>query len=197
MRPWMIAVAGAVGAFLLDLLLVRPLVSSSLTTFGLAGLSLYAMVVLVLSVSAFVAGLRRVRLRLLDAPPAPDQWVGAFKGTGFERLAGRILDVVPTEGVLASQTLLVHSRLHPSQARREVRFAFRHWLRRAQFFTACGLLLGICALSAVQNFSPTSSLYFQLPLPIATAALTTIVLISAIGVLAVDSATEQFLDAIA
>ena len=98
MRPWMIAVAGAAGASLLDLLLVRPLVSSSLSILGLAGLSLYAMLAMVLSAGAFVAGLRRVRLRLLEAPYTPDRWAGVSRGTGFERLAGRILDVAPAGG---------------------------------------------------------------------------------------------------
>jgi len=58
-------------------------------------------------------------------------------------------------------------------------------------------LLVICALSVVQTFSPTSSSSFELPLPIAAAALIPIVLVSAICVLAVESATESFLDAIA
>jgi hypothetical protein len=146
MRPWMIAVAGAAGASLLDLLLVRPLVSSSLSILGLAGLSLYAMLAMVLSAGAFVAGLRRVRLRLLEAPYTPDRWAGVSRGTGFERLAGRILDVAPAGGAADTRTLLVQSRLDLIQARREVKFAFRDWLRRAQFFTACVLLLGICAL---------------------------------------------------
>jgi len=197
MRPWMIAVAGAAGALLFDFLLVRPLVSTSLTIFGLAGVSLYAMLALVLSAGAFVTGLRRVRLRLREAPSTPDQWVNAFRGTGLERLAGRVLDVVHAEGVVDSQSLLVQSRFHPSRARREVRFAFRDRLWRAQFFTACVLLLGICALSAVQTFLPTSPFSLELPLPITAASLIAIVLVSGTCVLAVESATEPFLDAIA
>ena len=45
----MIAVAGTAGALLVDLLIVRPMVSNSLTMFGFAGLCLYAILVLVIS----------------------------------------------------------------------------------------------------------------------------------------------------
>jgi hypothetical protein len=71
---------------------------------------------------------------------------------------------------------------------------FWNWLRRGQFFTACVLILAI--YTAVQSFSPTSSFYSELPSPVAVAALIAIVLVSAICVRAVESATEAFLDAI-
>jgi hypothetical protein len=138
----MIAVAGT-GASLLDLLLVRPLVSA-FSILGLAGLSLYAMLVLVLSAGALS--------RDCGAPSAPRRpytlIIGAQRD-GVRETGRPDSDVAPRGAVL---TLLVQSRLDLiRQARGECRFG---WLRRASSSRRVFCCWDLRSY-AVQTFSPT------------------------------------------
>ena len=196
MRPWMIALAGAGSALVIELLGFWLLRSTSLATFAITGLSLYEILVLSLTAAVFVRGLGQLRMRLAAPPQTSDEWVSLFAGSGLERLARRVIDLVPPGASQYRQTLLLHSRPEPNQVRREVMFLFRDRLRGAQFFTAFALSVAICGLSLFQAYSPTSFSIARVSAPLSLVALLAVLIAAAFGRLAVQGATEPFLDAI-
>jgi hypothetical protein len=192
----MIALTGAGCALLVDLLVVWPVLSGSLSTLLLMGLAVYATVVLLASTAKLVWGLRRVHIGLAATPRSLDEWVRLFAGTGIERLAHRLLDPAPPDDRGYPRTLLLQSRTDPSQARHELTSLLRDCLSRAQFFTAIAFLIAISGCSALQAYSPAPLFTGVPPLPLAIGILIVVLIIAVLCVLVVQSATEPFLDAL-
>src|SRR5437762_1075587 len=196
MRLWVIALGGAVCAVLIDLVVVWPVLSSSVAALALAATSVYAAFVLLLTSAVFVVGLHRVRKRLRQTPQNHDQWVALFAGTGLNRLAGRMLDLAPPDDPEHPQDLLLQSRIDPSQARREIKFVFRDWLIRTHFFSALALLLAISVWSVVQEHARVSVFAAAFPIYFSLAAALVVAIIASLSHLAINGATDSVLDAI-
>jgi hypothetical protein len=162
MRAWMTGLVGLAAALVIDLI-IWPVLPNSFARFAIAGLSLYAIFVLLISTAVFLVRLRRLRVRLAKLPRTPEELQNAFSGTGLERLARRIFDLSPADAAPQPQVLLLQSRVVPSQARHEVKSLFRDWLIRAQFLTALLLLIGVCGLSALNAYSAIMAFPVVLP----------------------------------
>lgn len=192
----MTALAGLAATLLIDLLVIRPTLSNSFAIFALAGLSLYAVLTLLISTAVFLTRLRRLRVRLAKPTRSPKELQNAFSGTGLERLAHRILDLGPGDAAPQAQALLLHSRVIPNQARREVKSLFRDWLIRAQFFTALLLLIGLCGWSALDAYSPIMAFPVVLPFSLSAAAILAVIILAVFCEIVLRAATERLLDAI-
>ncbi len=191
----MTVLAGLAATLLIDLLVIRPTLSNSFAIFALAGLALYAVLILLISTAVFLIRVRRLRVRLAKPTRSPKELQSAFSGTGLERLAHRILDLGPGDAAPQGEAWLLHSRVIPNQARREVKSLFRDWLIRAQFFTALLLLIGLCGLSALDAYSPMA-LPVVVPFSLWAAALLAVIITAALCEIVLKAATERLVDAI-
>jgi hypothetical protein len=195
MRAWMTGLVGLAAALVIDLI-IWPVLPNSFARFAIAGLSLYAIFVLLISTAVFLVRLRRLRVRLAKLPRTPEELQNAFSGTGLERLARRIFDLSPADAAPQPQVLLLQSRVVPSQARHEVKSLFRDWLIRAQFLTALLLLIGVCGLSALNAYSAIMAFPVVLPFSLLAAALLAVIIIAVFCEIVLQAATERLLDAI-
>lgn len=192
----MTVLAGLAATLLIDLLVIRPTLSNSFAIFALAGLSLYAILILLISTAVFLIRLRRLRVRLAKPTRSPKELQNAFSGTGLERLAHRIFDLGPRDAAPQREAWLLHSRVIPNQARREVKSLFRDWLIRAQFFTALLLLIGLCGLSALDAYSPIMAFPVVLPFSLSASAILAVIISAVFCEIVLQAATEPLLDAI-
>src|SRR5438874_5256892 len=188
MRPWKIALTAAACALLIDVLVVRLVGSSPLTV--LLGIVFFALLVLLITTSLFVIGLRKIRWRLTEPPRTREQWVAIFAGTGLERLGHRILDLVSSDASHDPEALLLQRPLDPSKARREIAILFRDWLIRAQFFTGLALLLTISMWSMSEWYFPTLVPRGVVPVSLSIAVFLAVSATGIFSYLAVGSTTE-------
>jgi hypothetical protein len=214
MRPWMIALAGAVGglAAAVAWLWLGPSTAADFdpgwTAFvreagpfsALIFLAAYAGLVLLLTTAAVALDLVRVRFRL-DGPGTPShgEWAAAFAGTGLARLADRALDLAPADPRQAAAVaeLVLQSRFDPGRLRREVLCHYRDWLVRGHFATALVLLAVIAGLGLAQDYANARVAGFLMPSRSALAAIGALAVLAVCGRLAVAAAAEPLIDTIA
>jgi hypothetical protein len=193
----MIVLAAAGGALLLDVGVIWPMLSPSGPALAAAGFAFYAGLTLMLTTAFFVIGLHRIRFGLSRTALTRDRWIALFAEMGLDRLANRIVDLVPVEGAAWQERLVLQSRFDAGNARRETRHLYRDWLVRTSFFTAFALLLAMIGLAWAQEYARISipGIGFQAN-PILAAVLA-LAIFGALGQLAVDTAVEPMLDLIA
>jgi hypothetical protein len=192
----MIVLAGLGGALILDLGIVRPVLSPSDLALAATGIALYAGLVLMLTTAFFVIGLRRIRFGLSRNALTRDRWIALFAETGLDQLATRIVDLVPAEGAAWRERLVLQSRFDAGNARRETRHLYRDWLVRTSFFTAFALLLTMIGLAWIQKYARISISGIGLQANPIVAAVLALAIFGALGRLAVDTAVEPMLDRI-
>lgn len=208
MKPWMIllssafvAVAAAAGAALPELSLARhsgnglgiaALAPMLIVTF-LAG---YALCAILLATANLVGGCVLLRYRLARLPAHrgashPD-WISAFEASGLGRLAP-VPATSPRWGRVPGTSVL-QSRFHPQEARREIARLYYICAARSHFFSALIVLAAIAALGLAQRHGPLPEPFGLVPMVPALLILVGLVLLAALGRLAVDVTAEPLID---
>jgi hypothetical protein len=83
MRTWMITLIGLGGAVILDIGVVRPVLSPTGPVLVAAAIAIYAGLVSTLTTAFFLIALRRIRFRLARTAPTRDQWIVLFAESGL------------------------------------------------------------------------------------------------------------------
>jgi hypothetical protein len=212
-RPWMIVIAGLIGAALAAAALCLPELAAAtrgevapgwpqrapalITAF----LAVYALIALLLSTAAVIAALARLRRRLAPmlayrGPQRPD-WTAPFDATGMLRLlpalaAGQGPSAQPPAGAAWLQQPVDRMAARGEAAR-------LHYLAlaRSHFLTALILLAAVVALGLAQDYLRFALAPQAVPTAAAVLIVIGLVLLTALARLALDATVEPLTETMA
>jgi hypothetical protein len=141
---------------------------------------LYALITLLLTTLLLMARIMQARARLTGVTTR-DQLVMVVAQTGLKRLGPRIVDPAPSER---------------NAARREIGHLYRDRLVRVHFFTGVAGLLAIAALGWIKDYLHITEIEIAVPAGLAFVAALGLVLLFALGQLAIGAAAASLLDRI-
>ena len=141
---------------------------------------LCALITLLLTTLLLMARIMRARARLTGVTTR-DQLVMVVAQTGLKRLGPRIADPAPSER---------------NAARREIGHLYRDRLVRVHFFTGVAGLLAIAALGWIKDYLHITEIEIAVPAGLAFVAALGLVLLFALGQLAIGAAAASLLDRI-
>jgi hypothetical protein len=211
MRPGMTVLSSAVSALVVTTLLavpqvvnaapseIGPTLLSRMAALIVAALGVYALCVLLLTTANLIAGILRVRQQLARTVPdrgsAARDWIAAFGANGFRQLAPRLPSVL-AQSARGGQGIVLESRFNPNETRSEITRLHYIALARCHFFSALIVLGGMVGLGLAQNFGSLPFVHGAIPTTSAVLILIGLILITALGRIAIDVTADPLLEAI-
>jgi hypothetical protein len=211
MRPWIIVLSSATvaicaaaamawpGLSLTPPAAIAPALIPLMPTLVVTALAVYALCAIVLAAGNLVVV--SLWLRRHFAPnsahqgAAPPGWA-AFAESGLRRLAPPLANLQPGSARPDGMVVL-QSRFHPEEARKEVARLYYIWAARTHFFSALIALACAVALGAAQQHGPLPLVTGLIPTVPAGLILVGLILLAILARLAVDVTIEPLIEAIA
>jgi hypothetical protein len=209
MKPWMImlssavvAVVAAAGVALPELLLGRhsgaalgfEMVAPALLVTVLAG---YAVCAILLTVANLVGSCVLLRHRLAQIPlargPRHPDWNAAFEATGLGQLSPALASP-PLGPGSANRTIALQTRFRPETTRREMARLYYIWAARTHFLSALIVLAAAAALGLAEQHGTLPVSSGAIPTVPAGLIVLGLILLAALGRIAVDVAVEPMVD---
>ena len=210
MPNWIIVLSSAIGAIVLATALavaevmnaprsdIATILMPHLPVLAVGALGVYGLGAMLLTTTNLVASMLWMRHHLgraaVDRTPAWRDWIAAL-GTGeFRRLATRSAQAEPQT---ADDSAVVPARFNADEARREIARCNYICLARSHFLSVLIVLVGIVGLGVAQN---QGALPFQtgvIPTVSAILIVAGLLLLAALGRIAVDVTAEPLLETIA
>jgi len=209
MAPWTIVLSSAVGAIVVAGVLVIPEMANAprseigvalfqhLPALAVGALGVYGLGTMLLTTVDLVAGLLRMRQQLTRAAmgvaPAWHHWVAAFGTRSFRRLA----TCLPQRGSdAASDSAELSTTCSASEARSEIARAHYISLAKSHFLSVLIILIGIVGLGIAQDHGVLPFQSGAIPTTSAILIVVGLVLLGALGRIAIDVTAEPLLEAI-
>jgi len=210
MRPWIIVLSSATAAIAAAAAMAWPALSLTppaaiaptliplMPTLVVTALAVYALCAIVLAGGNLVVLSLWLRRHLAPSPthqgPARPDWA-AFADSELRRLAPPSANPEP-HSTRAGGMVVLQSRFHPGEARREVARLYYIWAARTHFFSALIALACAVALGAAQQHGLLPIVTGLIPAVPAGLILVGLILIAALARLAVDVTIDPLIDAI-
>jgi hypothetical protein len=210
MPNWIIALSSAIGAIVLATALavaevmnaprsdIATILMPHLPVLAVGALGVYGLGAMLLTTTNLVASMLWMRHHLgraaVDRTPAWRDWIAALGTSEFRRLATRSAQAEPQT---ADDSAVVPARLSADEARREIARCNYICLARSHFLSVLIVLVGIVGLGVAQN---QGALPFQtgvIPTVSAILIVAGLLLLAALGRIAVDVTAEPLLETIA
>ena len=210
MPIWIIVLSSAIGAIVLATVLavaevinaprsdIATILVPHLPVLAVGALGVYGLGAMLLTTTNLVASMLWMRRHLgraaVDRTPAWRDWIAALGTTEFRRLATRAAQAGPET---TDDGAVVPARFSADEARREIARCNYICLARSHFLSVLIVLVGIVGLGVAQN---RGALPFQTGvIPTVSAALIVagLLLLAALGRIAVDVTAEPLLETIA
>jgi len=210
MPTWIIVLSSAIGAIVLATVLavaevinaprsdIATILVPHLPVLAVGALGVYGLGAMLLTTTNLVASMLWMRHHLgraaVDRTPAWRDWIAALGTTEFRRLATRAAQAGPET---TDDGAVVPARFSADEARREIARCNYICLARSHFLSVLIVLVGIVGLGVAQN---RGALPFQTGvIPTVSAALIVagLLLLAALGRIAVDVTAEPLLETIA
>jgi hypothetical protein len=195
MRPWMIVFSSTIFALTVAAAItlpevvnappseITPMLLRHLPAFAVATLALYGLGTTLMVTTGLLAGAMQARQ---DLPPDRRDRVVAFGSNGFRELASKLAGT-PTPPGPANGAL--------NAARREITHLHYISLARTHFFSAMIVLAGIAGLGLAQDYASLPFAEGAIPTVSALLVFVGLVLLTVLGRVAIDVATEPLLEA--
>jgi len=210
MPTWIIVLSSAIGAIVLATVLavaevinaprsdIATILVPHLPVLAVGALGVYGLGAMLLTTTNLVASMLWMRHHLgraaVDRTPAWRDWIAALGTTEFRRLATRAAQAGPET---TDDGAVVPARFSADEARREIARCNYICLARSHFLSVLIVLVGIVGLGVAQN---RGALPFQtgvIPTVSATLIVAGLLLLAALGRIAVDVTAEPLLETIA
>ena len=210
MPTWIIVLSSAIGAIVLATVLavaevinaprsdIATILVPHLPVLAVGALGVYGLGAMLLTTTNLVASMLWMRRHLgraaVDRTPAWRDWIAALGTTEFRRLATRAAQAGPET---TDDGAVVPARFSADEARREIARCNYICLARSHFLSVLIVLVGIVGLGVAQN---RGALPFQtgvIPTVSATLIVAGLLLLAALGRIAVDVTAEPLLETIA
>jgi hypothetical protein len=210
MPTWIIVLSSAIGAIVLATALavaevmnaprsdLATILMPHLPVLAVGALGVYGLGAMLLTTTNFVANIVWMRHHLgraaLGRTPAWHDWIAALGTDGFRWFATRSAKTGPET---TDHSVVFPARFTAGEARREIARRNYICLARSHFFSALIVLVGIVGLGVAQN---RGALPFQagvIPTVSAILIVAGLLLLAALGRIAIDVTAEPLLEAIA
>jgi hypothetical protein len=211
MRPWMIVLASAIGAFVVACAMVGPelleaphsafeaILLRHLGMLAVAAVAVYALCAMLLGTGILIGDALSVRRRLglISVHPKPKRldWTKAFGSTELHRLAPSLVADSTGRAGVNDKVLLPH-RFSAAAARGEIARLYYLWLARVHFFSALIVLIAFVGLGLAQDYGSVPVLLSEIPTISAILMLVGLILLAILGRIAIDVSTEPLIEAI-
>jgi hypothetical protein len=212
MRLWMIVSAGAIGAIAAAAGIAWPTLTATahadllpalvpqLPVLATAFLGVYGLCAVALTTGGLVGAGLRLRRRLgraaLQRVANPLDWIAAFEAAGLNLLAPQPAVVQPRAARIGGR-MLWQAPFDPRAARAEVARLLHLRLARAHFYSVLIVIAAIIALGLAQDRGPVPHAVGPVPTVPAALILIGLLLLAALGRLAVDVAFDPLIEALA
>jgi hypothetical protein len=209
MAPWTIILSSAVSAIVVSGVLVIPELANApraeigaalfqhLPALAVGALGVYGLGAMLLTTVDLVADLLRMRQQLtraaMGAAPAWHDWVAAFGTRSFRRLA---TSLPPRGSDTASDGAELFTTCNASEARSEIARTHYISLAKSHFLSVLIILIGIVGLGIAQDHGVLPFQSGAIPTASAILIVVGLVLLAALGRIAIDVTAEPLLEAI-
>jgi hypothetical protein len=209
MAPWTIVLSSTVGAIVVAGVLAIPELANAprseigaalfqhLPALAVGALGVYGLGAMLLTTVDLVAGLLRMRQQLtraaLGAAPAWHDWVAAFGTRSLRRLA---TSLPPRGSDTAGDSGELSTTCNASEARSEIARAHYISLAKSHFLSVLIILIGIVGLGIAQDHGVLPFQSGAIPTTSAILIVVGLVLLGALGRIAIDVTAEPLLEAI-
>jgi hypothetical protein len=210
MPNWIIVLSSAIGALVLTIALavaevmnaprsdIATILMPHLPILAVGALGVYGLGAMLLTTTNLVASLFWMRHHLgraaVDRTPAWRDWIAALGTSGFRRLATRSAQAEPET---ADDSAVVPARFNADEARREIARCNYICLARSHFLSVLIVLFGIVGLGVAQNHGALPFQTGVIPTVSAILIVAGLLLLAALGRIAVDVTAEPLLETIA
>ena len=209
MAPWTIVLSSTIGAIVVAGVLAIPeLVNAPRSEIGAAllqhvpvlavgALGVYGLGTILLTTADLVAALLRMRRQLtraaIGAAPAWQDWIATFGTRSFRRLAASL----PQRGSdAANSSAPLSATCSASEARNEIARAQYISLARSHFLSVLIILIGIVGLGIARDHAVLPFQSGAIPTVSAILIVVGLVLLAALGRIAIDVTAEPLLETI-
>ena len=210
MPTWIIVLSSAIGAIVLATALavaevmnaprsdIATILMPHLPVLAVGALGVYGLGAVLLTTTNLVASMLWMRHHLgraaVDRTPAWRDWIAALGTNGFRRLANRSAHAGPET---ADDGAVVPARFSADEARREIARCNYICLARSHFLSVLIVLVGIVGLGVAQNHGALPFQTGVIPTVSAILIVAGLLLLAALGRIAVDVTAEPLLETIA
>jgi hypothetical protein len=210
MPNWIIVLSSAIGALVLAIALavaevmnaprsdIATILMPHLPVLAVGALGVYGLGAMLLTTTNLVASMFWMRHHLgraaVDRTPAWRDWIAALGTSGFRRLATRSAQAEPET---ADDSAVVPARFNADEARREIARCNYICLARSHFLSVLIVLVGIVGLGIAQNHGALPFQTGVIPTVSAILIVAGLLLLAALGRIAVDVTAEPLLETIA
>ena len=210
MPTWIIVLSSAIGAIVLAIALavaevmnaprsdIGTILIPHLPVLAVGALGVYGLGAMLLTTTNLVASLIWMRHHLgraaLGRTPAWNDWIAALGTNGFRRLATRSAQAGPET---ADDSVILPARFTADEARREIARRTYICLARSHFLSVLIVLIGIVGLGVAQNHEALPFQTGVIPTVSAILIVAGLLLLAALGRIAIDVTAEPLLETIA
>jgi len=210
MPTWIIVLSSAIGAIVLATALavaevmnaprsdIATILMPHLPVLAVGALGVYGLGAMLLTTTNLVASMLWMRHHLarvaVDRTPAWRDWIAALGTSGFRRLATRSAQAEPET---ADDSAVIPARFSADEARREIARCNYICLARSHFLSVLIVLVGIVGLGVAQNHGALPFQTGVIPTVSAILIVAGLLLLAALGRIAVDVTAEPLLETIA
>jgi hypothetical protein len=210
MPTWIIVLSSAIGAIVLATALavaevvnaprsdIVTILMPHLPVLAVGALGVYGLGALMLTTTNLVASMIWMRHRLgraaLGRTPVWQDWIAALGTNGFRRLATRLAQARPES---ADDSVVLPAPFTADEARREIARRNYICLARSHFLSVLIVLVGIVGLGLAQNHGALPFQTGVIPTLSAILIVAGLLLLAALGRIAIDVIAEPLLETIA